>query len=279
MAEALLQRLEARTPDAARLIAATRPLHARGGCERSVRLIAGELLDDRFLLSFPKRAFGSDPDAAIARLAAGLSMPAAFAGPLTRLLPAADILHLGYEGTPKGTVYKLYLEFAAAFRAGLAGGQVRNEPLLLHHAFKWDPAEPHRHAVALYKALPCRGRADMERGLALLAGEAAAARTLGQALLERALRTAAADDLLLMAVEEPGNPRRSFDLNLYPAGIALTAAMPLVEATLKSLAISRSATRRGLDRFGDATLGHVAGGQGRGGEDFATIYFGAEPIQ
>ena len=41
-------------------------------------------------------------------------------------------------------------------------------------------------------------------------------------LASREARTAA-DTLLVMAVEEPGNPRRSFDLNVYPAGLTVAA--------------------------------------------------------
>ena len=102
---------------------------------------------------------------------------------------------------------------------------------------------------------------------------------LAEALLGRALTRARLDDLLLMAVEEPGNPRRSFDLNLYPAGLALASVLPDLDPMLRQLMISPAEGRRVLDRFADRTLGHVSGGTGRAGEAFVTLYFGAEPIQ
>ena len=280
MAEILLESEATPTADVTRLLAATRPFHGRGGCERSVKIVTGGLFADRFLLSFHKRAFGPDPLPAIERIAAALSLPEAYRAPLREHLHAADIIHFGYEGTKAGTTYKLYLEFATVFRAGLAAAQSRGETLLLHHAFKWDPAEPRRRAVAQYCALPCRTLADFEQALASLAGEGSpAVLRLAEALLGRSLTRAKLDDLLLMAVEEPGSPRRSFDLNLYPAGLALASVLPDLDLMLRQLMISPVEGRRVLDRFADRTLGHVSGGTGRGGEDFVTLYFGAEPIQ
>lgn len=278
MAGTLLSTRETTATDAGRLLAATAPFHGRGGRELSVKLAHGELLADRFLLSFHKRAFGADALTAIVELAMRLSCPEAFQAELGRFSADADIIHFGYEGSRAGTTYKLYFEFATAFRRDLAKAEARREPVLLHHAFKWDPADQHRRSVSRYFALPGRSRSELERELVALAG-GGAGEALGLALLDRALLRASADDLLLMAVEEPGNPRRSFDLNLYPAQLTLDEAKAEIGKALSAFAIPPAGARAALARFGGRTLGHVSAGTGRGGDAFATVYFGAEPIQ
>ena len=123
MAEILLESEATPTADAARLLAATRPFHGRGGCERSVKIVRSGLLADRFLLSFHKRAFGPDPlpESSGWRPRCPCRRPI---GAAARASSAADIIHFGYEGSQAGTTYKLYLRI----RDCLSGG-ARRRPI------------------------------------------------------------------------------------------------------------------------------------------------------
>ena len=60
---------------------------------------------------------------------------------------------------------------------------------------------------------------------------------------------------------------------------ALASVLPDIGPVLTQLSISPAAGQLVLGRFADGTLGHVAGGTGRAGEPFVTLYLGAGPIQ
>lgn len=95
-------------------------------------------------------------------------------------------------------------------------------------------------------------------------------------LLSRVGRFADSGELLLMEVAEPGNPRRSCDLNLYDAGLRMEAISDLVQATLRDFAVPHAHAQAVFHRNGDRALGHISAGLGRDGKEFVTFYFGVE---
>jgi hypothetical protein len=106
--------------------------------------------------------------------------------------------------------------------------------------------------------------------------EAANARRCVFDLLARIAPFADSGELLLMEVEEPDNPRRSCDLNVYDAGLHMHDISDLVGAALSDFAVPSAQGRAVFDRVGDRTLGHLSAGVGRNGQEFVTLYFGVE---
>ncbi len=95
-------------------------------------------------------------------------------------------------------------------------------------------------------------------------------------MLARACARIEVDKLFLMRVEEPGNARRSCDLNLYQADLCLRDMADLLTVLGDEFAIPRHQIKALLDRCGALALGHIAGGRGRDGAEFVTIYYGVE---
>jgi hypothetical protein len=106
--------------------------------------------------------------------------------------------------------------------------------------------------------------------------DAAKARRCVFDLLSRMTGFANSGELLLMEVEEPPNPRRSCDLNVYDAGLRMHEIADLIDATLHDFAVSQARGRTVFDRAGERALGHISAGIGRDGQEFVTIYFGVE---
>jgi hypothetical protein len=79
-----------------------------------------------------------------------------------------------------------------------------------------------------------------------------------------------------MEVAEPDNPRRSYDINVYPAELHLRDIADLVTAVAMEFAIPGPAVQALLERTGALGVGHLAGGSGRNGAEFVTIYYGVE---
>jgi hypothetical protein len=95
-------------------------------------------------------------------------------------------------------------------------------------------------------------------------------------LLSRISGFADAGEVLLMEVEEPGNPRRSCDLNVYDAAMRIGQIVDLIEGVMTGLSVPQAERRDVFDRAADKALGHVSAGVGRDGREFVTIYFGVE---
>ncbi|WP_293799995.1 tryptophan 7-halogenase [uncultured Bosea sp.] len=248
------------------------------GIERSVKAEAGRLQRERFLTSLHRSALGDDAGAVVGHFGAALGLAEPYRSEAMRAIPSADILHLGYEDGANGPLYKLYVEWST--RADRIWhhpeADPRPEPVLVHRAYKWDPAKPDRVVTTLYRWPHVRSAGDIRSRLPALGADAGGAFTVG--LAEAVLDVVERDGTgyaHYLEVREDGSPRVSFDLNLYATGLSVGAFAPVIETAFTHLAVPLSETRRFVDLHRQETLGHVAGGLGRRGEPFVTVYFGA----
>ena len=258
-----------------------RRIHGLGapyGLERSAKFEDGAFLDDRFLLSLHRAALGPDPLARLASLGAEFGAPQEFVLAFESALRGADIVHFGYEGAAGSEVFKFYFEYVARVRAAMDAADP--QATLVHLAFKWDRLDREKRATSRYVWTPRRTRGDVEARIQQLTPASAAPRALrcAAALLDRAGPLTQSRSVLMMEVEEPGNPRRSWDLNVYAADLKLRDVSAMIDLAANQF----SAPRSRVDHvFGDGRrpLGHLAGGVGRGGKEFVTVYYGKESRQ
>lgn len=255
------------------LIAMIEELGAAYGLERSVKITQRQLLDDRCLLSVHRTALGDAPADRLTELGHRLGIPADAAGRILAALDGADVVHFGHEAGPGYTIRKIYFEYAARARRAMAAG----EPVLVHLAYKWAVGAA-AAAATRYTWLPLRTRDDLEAKLRTLLPADAAPRGLRctLCLIDRAARQTDAGELMMMEVEEPGNPRRSCDLNLYDARLRVCQISDLIAATTQDFEVPRSRVEALFGKGKDLQLGHVSAGIGRDGEEFVTIYYGVE---
>jgi hypothetical protein len=97
-----------------------------------------------------------------------------------------------------------------------------------------------------------------------------------RAAVERASLRTKPGHILYLDVREEGNPRRSFDLNLYKAGLRLQDLDPWILQLGTHYAPDPEQFRLVFDLARPRTLGHTAGGVDRQGRDFLTIYYGMQ---
>jgi tryptophan halogenase len=258
------------------LIDLVRRLDAPYGLERSLKIVRGALLEDRFLISLHRSAFGDAAADMLLQMGRALDLPADFTGAIAAALADADIVHFGYEGGPEHAIYKIYLEYASRVRRAQA--QNAGDPVLVHLAYKWVPGVPGQRAVTRYTWVPCRSRAAIAARLRMLvpAGETPRALRCGLELLGRASERTDPGNLFLMEVEEPDNPRRSYDINVYRAELHLRDIADLVAAVAMDFAVPQPQVGALLERSDALVLGHLSGGRGRDGGEFVTVYYGVE---
>lgn len=257
-----------------RLLSAIELLDVPFGLERSVKLGRGTVNDDRFLAILHKNSLGREPASRLAWFAGKLGMPDGMLEMLTSRIGDADIVQFGYEGGEAG-VYKVYLEFPADVRAArLAGAETSAHDVLVHLAAKWRVLAPHEAAVSRYVwPASARSVAAIDGRLCGQEFGAGPSCVAARAIVERARRRCDDDQIFLLEVTEDGSPRRSFDVNVYAADLAVSDAAPALRELARAYAIDIDMERL-LARLGAASLGHISGGRGRNGEDFTTVYFG-----
>lgn len=245
------------------------------GLERSVKMIAGALLADRYLLSLHRSALGMDPLRRLLSIVEPFAMPRDEEREVAAALETADVVHFGYERDETSEILKVYFEYAERTRAALEGRA--RPPVRVHIALKWDWRRPKRRTWTHYTWSGCRTRGEIEARLIELSpstGSPAFAHSM--ALLARAASLAATEEMLMMEVDEPGNPRRSWDINLYNSELTVGDVADLLEVAGGDFGLSLEQTRGVFAPQGAAALGHVSGGASRSGAEFLTIYYGVE---
>ena len=239
------------------------------GFERSIKLRHGSLQTDRFLMTVAKNTLGADAPARVFELCRELRISAQFLEAVEEHLGGADIVHFGFEAdTPERCFYKCYLEF-----------QKRGDaPQLLHLAFKWNARDNTDQVIARYMLYPRLEHASILRRIApMYAREPRReAWDVTCRLLSAAGRRAPAEELMYLEVEEDGTGRRSFDLNLYRAGLTIADLDESVDPLSRHFGVDAPAFRALLAPDRARPLGHIAGGVDRHERDFLTIYFGVE---
>ena len=242
--------------------------------ERSFRVAAGALLANRFLLTLDARDIPGDPLARTLAICDRLQMPAALRAEAQRRFAMARCVHFGFEAGPGSVVCKLYLERevpaeeAAHARAG-------HGSVLLHLAFKWDQLSG-QQVTTQYLWYPATRVEDIEARLAQVyrGGEPAASLEIARAALALAAGRASAETLQYLEVQEPDNGRRSFDLNVYAANLAVKDAQPLLARMRDRFGLRPGEFQALYDQIKGRALGHLAGGVHRDGKDFFNVYYG-----
>lgn len=252
------------------------------GIERSIKVVPGAVWDDRFLLSLYRDYLGSNPLTRLQLLCQAMNMPQGVHDMLLSEIVQARFIHLGYERAGGEVTYKFYLEFPEGFTEPqtLHKGSAPDTERLVHKAYKWSAGSPEHFTVARYYGGSGLSHTSLEGKIR----NAYAGRPDSQAaefplqLLGLAETRIDSRDLFLLEVEEEGNPRCSFDLNLYPAELKLGDVYSQVATGWRYFSISEDETARVLQPLAGEVFGHLSGGIDRRGGEFCTIYFGARPV-
>ena len=260
-----------------RLVALVASLGQPFAIERSVKAEQGRLQRERFLTSVHRAGLGPEPGRTVERLAAELGLPEPYRRTAAGAIGDADILHLGYEDGPHGPLHKLYVEWSS--RADRIwhdpAADPGTEPVLVHRAYKWDPAHPGRVVTTLYHWPRVRSAADIQARLPALGQDAGGVFTsrLAETVLDL-VETEGSGFAHFLEVREEDSPRVSFDLNLYATGLTVGDLAGIIEPAFSQLAVPAAEIGGFLAEHGAEPLGHLAAGVGRRGDPFVTVYFG-----
>ena len=242
--------------------------------ERSLRIAEGALHANRFLLSVDRQGIAGDARSRVLEICERLGMPAAPRAVAAERFDMASCVHFGFEGDAGRVVVKLYLERAVAADEARRARE-RGEAALLHLAFKWQPGSG-AHVVTEYLWHPALGAVQIAERLArhVYGGAEERSREIAQGVLELAASRAPAEQLQYLEVQEPGNGRRSFDLNLYNARLQVHDLQAQLYRMRDRYGVRPGQFQALYDQIKGKALGHLAGGVHRDGRDFFNVYYG-----
>jgi hypothetical protein len=245
------------------------------GREQSFKMAQGSLLRDRLLLGVQRSAMLPSH---LWTLARELGMPAAGQELLAQHWERANAVFLATEESDTARMYKVYLEFWDEARRAVRGGA--RSAQLLHLGVKWSSARPGQHEEARYMVHPLLGLRDIQRRMAdcYPAQAPAAGLELARAIVRKAAMRNPQAAFLYLEASEAGNPRRSFDINLYKSGLCVGDVAAELRSLARHFGIAAGDIEEQLRQLGELALGHISGGCDRRGAEFLSMYAEIAPL-
>jgi len=244
----------------------------RHGREDSFKMSRAGLLTNRFLLGVPMREISP---ARVMHLCNALGMPQSCQASFLGHLGDANLIFFGLEDDGERGVYKVYLEFWDSVRRQVRRTG-RTDPLLLNLGFKWRAGGDGSDVrVARYTCFPLLSVYDILGRLQQIYadGGAPAAHAGASAIIQRAAAANPSASFLYVEVSEEGNPRKSFDVNLYKANLHVGDIHTLLSELARHFCIPAETFQPWLKRIAARPLGHLSGGLDKDGRDFMTTYY------
>ncbi len=256
-------------------------LGVRTALERSFKVSTGRLSENRFLLGVNRLGQDGGLDEKVKLVCGDLGMPASFARAFTSRLPEANFVYFGFEEDGSRSLYKVYLEFRDRAEEKIGRAAPVPEALLLHLGFKWDASDKNRKALTRYEwyhALQLREiLARLPAMLPRRPGHDPLA--VAEAIIGLASERVEARNVQYLEVAEKGNPRKSFDINMYKSGVLMEELKPFLLRLADYYDLDRQEFAVFCDQIASKRFGHLAGGTDREGRDFVTVYYGVEHLQ
>jgi hypothetical protein len=253
-------------------------LEAVYGLERSFKVLEKTLLGNRFLVTMSKDDIRNQTHQRLLDICSRIRMPRDFLGRYKENLSFAKYVHFGFEENEKSSIYKAYLEFPPNWEAEILNKPAGADSFVLYLGFKWDASDNKKRALTTYTCYPLMPLEKITHRLSSLYEGSVQTDSLEivKGILETALRRIGYDQILYLEVSEDGNPRRSFDINMYRAKVRLEDLHPLLLRMCRHFSISPERFHALYDPVKSERFGHLSGGIDREGKDFLTVYFGVE---
>jgi len=256
-------------------------LNVRIGIERSFKLTKNSIFSNRFLLGTKKNAIRQKPHERIRDICVRMNMPEDFLEELDRDLSDADYIHFGFEEQERAFVYKVYLEFYEKIETEIKARTKASDHFLMHRGFKWVVSDNTQRAITEYAWYPSISFKSMMKRLSKILGphKEGAVIKVAKDILDIAMRRITHNDILYLEVTEEGNPRKSFDINIYRANLQLSELYPFLLEMCQLYSISQEKFHTLYESVKHRIFGHLSGGIDREGMGFVTVYYGVEDME
>lgn len=250
------------------------------GYEQSFKMLEGTMLTDRFLLGVSKKEIAYRSQERIIDICERMNMPQSLMEVFSQCLPDVNYVHFGFEGDRNACLYKVYVEFWDSIREEVQATKSFTRPYILHLGFKWDPFDNDRKTLTRYTWYPRLTGEEMIGRVSEIADPDKHGHVFATArdLIDIALHRMTYRDIIYLEVTEQGNPRKSFDINVYRGGLQVGEIYGLLARLGQRYGLDHAEFHRFYGGIRTNKFGHLSGGISREGRDFCTVYHGVEPI-
>lgn len=255
-------------------------LNAQIDFEHSFKAAHNHLFADRFLLGMNRREMVGGRDERFESICENIGMPQNLLASFKRSLADANQVYFGVERNEQTLIYKAYLEFRDKIENEIGSAPVKGRSFRLFTGFKWDAFSPRRQAITRYAWYPSLPIAEVFERLQTTLEPSRHGEMLEvvQGIIKRAAEEISHSDIQYLEVSEEGNPRKSFDINIYKSGLRVEDLCPYLLRALKHYTIPFGSFDSLYQRIKGEKFGHLAGGIDRENKDFMTVYYGVKTI-
>ncbi|MBP7230882.1 MAG: hypothetical protein KBA28_03035 [Syntrophaceae bacterium] len=194
-----------------------------------------------------------------------------------KILPDLSFVHFGYEERENTCGYKIYGEYGSNRKAI---SQMK-DPFLIGLGFKWDVFQPERQVTTKYMCVPGLTQASMQARIEDTFQTQANAMLIDASkdILKQSLEKIPLNDVIYLEVADGNGPRRSFDINVYDAGLQMKHIHQPIRKIFQHFSIPDSIYDSIYNPKNEYLFGHISGGVDRNRKAFITIYGGLEKHQ
>jgi hypothetical protein len=162
------------------------------------------------------------------------------------------------------------------FETGLRGNSEEPVSFLIHFGFKWDAEDNRRAALARYTCYPTFSTGQILDRIRdrFYAGRGSETYEIVREMVERADREEKKGEFLYVEVKEEGNPRQSYDINLYRANLTMEDMYSWLREACRIQGVDAESFQGVYEPMKKKIFGHISGGFDRSGRDFLTFYYG-----
>jgi len=238
------------------------------GFEKSFKLTHGSLFEQRALIGVTQI---SQYRRAIFNICHLLNMPEEHLQLFREYFSNANRAYFGYEETPNACTHKVYLEFWD-YHASKKGSP--HDPFMLYLGFKWD-VTTNNNTLTRYTLYPeISSKNILEKIDSIYPNHSnAQALSIAKKIITTASKKTNARSLKYLEVTEDNNPRKSFDINLYEAGLRTRDIYAELIAMQKYYQLNATKFHEFYNSIKRQDFGHLSGGIDKLNNDFMTFYY------
>ena len=241
------------------------------GIEKSFKMSSESLLENRFIIAIHQP---NKNQRQIINSCHKMGMPETCLESFKNYLPKANLVYFGLEEQAEYCVYKVYLEFWSQYlhkRSTIPG---YNQHVTLHIGYKWNAEDNTQNTIARYTLHPDLSLDQILQRVTNIYQDHpdTNACTIAKKIIN--INAKVEGSLFnFLEVEEEKNPRKSFDINLYEAGLLMNDIHDELRQAQIFYNISDDRFNALYQNIQHKKFGHLSGGIDKFDNDFMTFYY------
>lgn len=242
--------------------------------ERSCKITEKKININRFICYFSKASLGQNASERVMDICVRLGMPDSLLASFQKILPRLSFIHFGFEEKERTCGYKIYGEYGVDRKSI----PKMKEPFIGALGFKWDAFNPEKQVITKYTCLPALSLEKIhERVMDIFQTQVNSLLVeASKDVLNQALKNITLNEVIYLEVSDGNGPRRSFDINVYDAGLRMKHIGQAVIKIFKHFSIPDSIYENIYNPNNNYSFGHISGGVDKEGKAFISIYGGLE---